>query len=353
VLNLVNGPTVAKAIADPNNRIARLVAQTPDDRQLVEELFIAVLCRRPTEQEIAVGLEALRGFEAEQQALAAAVAEYEATRLPERFAAWLKSVGAPTGWTILELGELKSAAGATLTRRDDGSVLVSGNNPPADTYTLQARCNVAGVTAFRLEVLPDDSLAAKGPGRAGNGNFVLNQFIVTAAGGDGAPQPVQLRGGSATFSQNSFSPAQCLGELNPQRGWAVHPQFGQAHTVVFETAQDLPADSVLTFTLVQNFGGQHTIGRFRISATSSARPVKAGGPMLPQNVADILAVAEGQRTPQQQAELLHYYKTIDADFALLQKQSQELAAQAPQGRLRGAQDLVWALINSPAFLFNR
>ena len=51
-LNLINGPTVAEAINDPNNAIARLVASQHDDRKLIEELFLRVLCRPPTEAEI-------------------------------------------------------------------------------------------------------------------------------------------------------------------------------------------------------------------------------------------------------------------------------------------------------------
>ena len=35
-----------------------------------------------------------------------------------------------------------------------------------------------GITGIRLEVLADKSLPAKGPGRAPNGNFVLNDFKV-------------------------------------------------------------------------------------------------------------------------------------------------------------------------------
>jgi hypothetical protein len=58
-LNLVNGPTIAEAIADPNNRIARLEAQIKDDGQLVDELFLSILCRFPTEGERATGRMAL------------------------------------------------------------------------------------------------------------------------------------------------------------------------------------------------------------------------------------------------------------------------------------------------------
>ncbi len=62
-LSLVNGPTIADAIAAPNNRIARLVAAEADDARVVDELFISILCRPPSQTELATGLATLREAE--------------------------------------------------------------------------------------------------------------------------------------------------------------------------------------------------------------------------------------------------------------------------------------------------
>lgn len=62
-LNLVNGPVIASAIADPHNHMARLAAAPGDDAKLVEELFLAILCRFPTERESATGIDAIRQAE--------------------------------------------------------------------------------------------------------------------------------------------------------------------------------------------------------------------------------------------------------------------------------------------------
>jgi hypothetical protein len=59
-LNLVNGPVIGEAIADPNNRIAALAASITDDARLVDELFVALLCRPPKPEEIETGLKAIR-----------------------------------------------------------------------------------------------------------------------------------------------------------------------------------------------------------------------------------------------------------------------------------------------------
>ena len=42
---LVSGPTIAEAIGDPDNDIAKLVASEKDDTKLVRELFLRILNR--------------------------------------------------------------------------------------------------------------------------------------------------------------------------------------------------------------------------------------------------------------------------------------------------------------------
>ena len=58
-------------------------------------------------------------------------------------------------WTPLELDRAVSAGGATLTRQKDGSILATGENSSPDTYTITASTSLLGITAVRLEVLPD------------------------------------------------------------------------------------------------------------------------------------------------------------------------------------------------------
>ena len=93
---------------------------------------------------------------------------------------WEESLRVASQWQPLDIAEMNSAGNAMLTRQADSSILVSGENPATDTYTLSAKTEVEGITAFRLEAIPDESLPAKGSGRSENGNFVLSQFSVTA-----------------------------------------------------------------------------------------------------------------------------------------------------------------------------
>ena len=62
-LNLVNGPVIGEAIADPNNRITALAKSVQDDRDLVSQLFLSILCRSPRPDEIETGIKAIREAE--------------------------------------------------------------------------------------------------------------------------------------------------------------------------------------------------------------------------------------------------------------------------------------------------
>lgn len=55
-LNLINGPTISDAIANPEGRLAQFLKTNPSDEKLVEEVFLSVLCRMPTKKEIANSL---------------------------------------------------------------------------------------------------------------------------------------------------------------------------------------------------------------------------------------------------------------------------------------------------------
>jgi hypothetical protein len=353
-LNLVNGPTIADAIADPNNRISKLVAAEKDDAKVVEEIFMSILCRLPTAQETAAAVTAIKAEQEEQLKRAAELAAYEREQLPARQAQWEKSQS-PAVWQPLEPATLASAGGAMLTKQADGSVLVSGPLPAKDTYTFTAKTDAAAITGVRLELLPDPSLAANGPGRAPNGNLVLNEFIIAAAPATDTNQvkPVALRNAQADFAQDGFPVTAAIdGNNQAASGWALSPKFGEVHVAVFETTQDVGAagGTLLSITLDQQYD-QHSIGRFRISVTTSPRPVRLAGPPAP--IAAILAVAPAARTPEQQAELAQAFRAQDAELARLTALVAKDVQNPEAYRLLGAQDLAWALLNSPAFLFNR
>jgi mono/diheme cytochrome c family protein len=106
----------------------------------------------------------------------------DSPELTAALAKWEQSVKDPeAGWTTLKVVSATAKSGQPkLELLPDGSILASGGKSKTDTYTVVVETGEAGITAFRLEALPDESLPKKGPGRDG-GNFVLNELRVSAA----------------------------------------------------------------------------------------------------------------------------------------------------------------------------
>ncbi|MDA2926484.1 DUF1549 and DUF1553 domain-containing protein, partial [Acidobacteria bacterium AH-259-G07] len=50
-LNLVNGPTLGNAVADPKGRVAQVILRGAADRELIQELYLSTLSRFPTGEE--------------------------------------------------------------------------------------------------------------------------------------------------------------------------------------------------------------------------------------------------------------------------------------------------------------
>jgi Protein of unknown function (DUF1553)/Protein of unknown function (DUF1549) len=359
VLNLVNGPVVAEAIKDPANRIPRILGKCKDNAKVIEDLYLAVLCRMPTPAEREEGARALQAGEPDYRAWLEEYARRKATlaaydnKLDDDQPKWEHETRAATAWETPQIVSVKSERGTKLTKKSDGSILASGKNPFPETYTITLKTKQTGITAIRLEVLPDPSLPSQGPGRsASNGNFVLSEFAVTARPADEKDpvQPVGLRNAQATFSQDGWPVAAAI-DNNPETGWAILPQAGRANSALFETQSPLGfADgTLLTVTMQHHFPGRdHNIGKFRLSVTTAKSPTLTAAPAA---IVEILQIELPKRTPQQMTALRNYYHSLDANLPQLAAAVTTIG-QPTDPRQPGAQDLVWALINSKAFQFN-
>ncbi len=218
--------------------------------------------------------EPIRETPTADQLAAKARADAEIAKLEARYEEEFPLPADGLNWTVLDPTDVKSARGATLTKREDRSVLAGGESPDTDTYTLAAVTDVKNIVALRIEVLTDSTLPKMGPGRADNGNFVLSELSVQASPKTkpDAAVPVALRNASADFSQSGFSVVTAL-DGDPKTGWAVDAASKEpmgAHAAVFECREAVGFDggTRLVFTLVQMNGGRHTIGRFRIAAAT-------------------------------------------------------------------------------------
>ena len=285
-------------------------------------------------------------YDAKVKAIDAKVAELKKqidSPTPELTAAqaeWEKQAASSAAWKPLEAITLSAANGTQLQKQPDGSIKAGGTLPATETYTVVAKTDLKGITAFRLEALNDTSFTANGPGASNNGNFVLTEFKVTAALGDTAAQPVALHKASAAYSQDGWAVAGAI-DGNDATGWAVMPNFGQPHTAIFEAVTPVAKDGAaggvtLTFLLEhkQQYP-QHQLGKFRISATTVANP--GGVQSLPAEVQAAIAVAPAQRNDEQKQSIAAYYRTIAAltapqreQLAALEKQKNELVAMAPK-----------------------
>jgi hypothetical protein len=250
-------------------------------------------------------------------------------------------------WLVPELTNLRSSGGATLAKLDDGSVLASGKNPDFDTYTFEVKTQLKSITAIRLEALAHESLVKGGPGRAGNGNFALTDFRVTAAPIDGksAAVPLKLVNPKATFEQNGLPIAAAIDD-DPKSAWAVDPQFGKDHAALFETEGDIGFDggTVLTFTMKFENNNGHQIGRPRLSLSTTPRPVALDGDRMPETVAGVLAAldrdAEFKMTEEQRGLLLKWFRPSDDRWKQLNGKVEEHLKATPKPTL------VKALISS-------
>ncbi|MBI4606546.1 MAG: PSD1 domain-containing protein [Planctomycetes bacterium] len=265
--------------------------------------------------------------------------------------AWERSLGAPAAWTALRPLAVSSAGGAALEVKEDGSVLASGPNPDADSYTVTAEAPPWEVTAFRLEALPDESLPKKGPGRAANGNFVLTELSVRLkpAGAAGELE-VPLQSPSASHEQTSLAEKNPYGRWSIEaaidgeakgaaHGWAILDRVGQPHEAVFETRPGSAAapGGTFTFVLKQAHGnGGHNLGRFRLSVTSSPRPVRVFGAGLPASTIEVLKVDRVLRSEAQRKEVAAYFRSIAPSLeparkrlADLQREREDLEKRIP------------------------
>jgi hypothetical protein len=272
-----------------------------------------------------------RALERQEPALMASL--LEPARQAE-VARWEQSVATnAVSWTPLEPASFVSSNGTVLARQPDGSLLAAGPRPEKDSYVVTVQTGLKGITAVRLDVMADDSLPHKGPGRQDNGNLHLSEFKVLAApgcGGDSAP--VSLQHPSSDFDQQGWTIAHAV-DGKEKTAWGIYPQVGRSHHAVFELKENLGFDcgTELTFLLEQSHGGGHLIGCFRLSATTAPRPVRAQP--FPANIEEILATNPAERSDEQRQTLAAYH---------LRGQIEQELAGLPKPRLvyAGASDFV-------------
>ena len=255
------------------------------------------------------------------------------TQTPELDAALAQWEKVQVSWTVLQPAKVEAINGTELKTQKDYSILASGKTPEKDTYTLTLKNVPEGARAFRIEVMPDKTLPKKGPGRAGNGNFVITEVILKADGNS-----IPLQNATASFEQthagdkNPYKKWNALSAIDgdakgAEFGWAVLPQVGKNNRLLFEAKEALKGQKQITFVLKQDHGTKHTLGRFQISATTHEGKITANASAPPKNIGDILAIAPAKRNANQKDVLAAHYRSIAPELAQARKVLGEVQGQ--------------------------
>jgi hypothetical protein len=208
-------------------------------------------------------------------------------------------------WQVLNVSVLADAGTAKVVAQPDGSVRFEGEAADKDTYVLAARTPLESLAALRLEVLADDMLPQRGPGRnPQNGNFHLSEIRLMAAPVD-APEKiasVKMRTAFADFNQASWEIGKAI-DNKPDTAWGIHPKEGQSHQAVFVFDKPVAhkGGALLTIRLEQLHGGKHLIGRLRLSAAAQ----EPASPLLVSpDILTLLKTPPGQRAAADQQRIL-------------------------------------------------
>lgn len=224
-----------------------------------------------------------------------------------KFREWLSAERAKAiGWSVARPTRMTSNL-PILTQESDGSIFVSGDITKSDTYELTFTGLPKGITAIRLEALPDSRLPAHGPGmtyyEGPKGDFFLGEFEAKAGG-----QPVKFERATESYAKNNFggNPAGAKQAMDgdPQTGWSCAGRAGEAHEAVF--VPSVPIDSG-TLEARLTFGRHYacSLGRFRISFTTEANGAEARG--WSDEVRALLRLPEADLTEDGRARLREHF----------------------------------------------
>jgi hypothetical protein len=189
----------------------------------------------------------------------------------------LEPLDAPDpGWVEGELLEARSEGGATLARQDDGSILVGGPSPETDAHVLRLRSDEVGITALRVDALPDATSPLGGPGRSAAAAFVLTGFEAEAASVADPETRKKIVFTAATASvEQPGRPAAAILDSDPKSGWGANRELAAGPiAVLLRLAEPVgyPGGTEITIRPQYGFGERHVPGRIRVSFTTAPEP---------------------------------------------------------------------------------
>ncbi|QDV27264.1 PSD1 and planctomycete cytochrome C domain-containing protein [Aureliella helgolandensis] len=236
-------------------------------------------------------------------------------------------------WQTLQPTSASAQAGTSLTIREDATLLASGKNPKQNSYQVSFELPEAPLTGLCLEVLPDASLPNSGPGRAGNGNFVLTEFKAFLEDAEGTRHPIpftrarasieQEAGGDNPYGKWAAAAAIDADAQGASWGWAILPEAGQTNylTLGFEKAVAISGGKLVVVLEQNHTNPTHTLGCFRLHGTALTAATEARFPeALPAAIPPVLAIEASQRTASQRQILSDYFRATAPQLEPLRQQ---------------------------------
>ncbi len=240
---------------------------------------------------------------------------------------------AETNWIVLKPAKSVSAGGATLALQPDGSILATGTNPQADTYSIEASTTASSITALRLEVLPDSSLPHNGPGRDPAGNFFLSdvRLELAPASRPDAFHAIPWKSAVADESQDGYEIDRILHRKEAQlTGWAIDESIKEPlpRRAIFIPKEPLETQSGALLKITLSHQMRHAsrnIGRFRISLTSASQPEFTAE--IPARLRPVLSIPRAQRSEEQEQQIDAAYREVAPSLDPARKQIEALRKQ--------------------------
>lgn len=250
-----------------------------------------------------------------------------AAHLEQKFSAWLSEQQAKqVKWTVVAPVEATSNM-PRLRVLADGSVLADGDQSKRDVYDLKFPSTLPRVTAIRLEVLPDDSLPKRGPGRiyyeGPAGDFFLSELKLNAAAG-----PLTFSRATQSFAGGNATAAMSI-DNNPLTGWSINGGQGKAHEAVYQLATPLEGEQLLDLQLIFERYYAAGLGRFRISVTDDERS-NVDATAIPDELQRLLVKPTDQLTEDELAQLRSYFVSVAPELAEERKAIDDLRKRIPQ-----------------------
>ncbi len=245
--------------------------------------------------------------------------------------AWIEAErGRVVPWTVIRPRRMETNLPA-LEQLDDGSILSTGDVTKRDIYHLHFELDDAPgpVAAIRLEALPDERLPAGGPGRAyyegRKGDFFLSEVRVRRDG-----QPVALASASHSYGKISIGSGNAdAGNVldgDGSTGWSTAGREGEAHQLVVNLAEPLPAAGELEIELLFERHFAASLGRFRLSVTSSP---SARASELPVELEKLLAENPASLSESARSRLRRHFLRVSPELADARKEIDALRRKLP------------------------